>query len=222
MLICSSFDSAGATRTLYTDEATFISAHLSSITDSYSAASGYTTGTHSAAVMNAFFGESEYASTQHSVPNWNIVRPDNFYCAGCNGSFEVSFLNTSLSTASGVSGVGIRYFNTSSSTPYVAYVTYGDGTTENFPLPVAAFSSRLYFGITSPESIEKIHFGLAGGLMTSSGSFGLENLTIGNTTPPLPPGVPTLSEWGLIFLFLGLLSAAAIYLRGRSRKTSVA
>src|SRR5688500_17216263 len=54
--------------------------------------------------MSAILGETDYMTT--GFLNWNLVS-GGYYCAGCNGSFELSFLTTTVGNAEGVNGVGV-------------------------------------------------------------------------------------------------------------------
>jgi hypothetical protein len=189
----------------YTSEATFLSQVGPSFTDDYSAP-GYAVGDvsngsaydyHTDAHMTAVQGQTAYTSTQYS--NWNIIGPsfplqtDPTYCAGCNGTFRLTFTSTSYGSANGVYGVGFNYYN-QGSPQYTAYVTYGNGTTENIALPVT--STGLYFGITSDLLVKSIHFGLANGGTTPNGLFGIDDLTIASSPVPLPAGVWLLLSGG--------------------------
>jgi MYXO-CTERM domain-containing protein len=98
------------------------------------------------------------------------------YCAGCNGSFELSFQTTTVGTAAGVHGVGMNIVFSDPGLPYFAYILFADGTTANIPLPVAGS----FWGVSAPERIERIHFGLSMGGTTQSGGFGIDNLVIGD------------------------------------------
>jgi hypothetical protein len=135
------------------------------------------------ATMSAVLGETDYETT--GFPDWNILPGSGTYCAGCNGSFRLSFQTTSVGTADGVFGVGFDVVSNSTGLPYHAFVTFADGSTQDFALP----SGSSFFGITSPTLIRSIHLGLAGGATTTSGSFVMDNLTIGavacaDMTPP--------------------------------------
>jgi hypothetical protein len=68
--------------------------------------------------------------------------------------------------------------------PYYAFITYGDGTTDDVLLPAVGEGETRFFGVTAPELIESIHFGLSGGSSTTSGFFKIDNLTIGDAAPP--------------------------------------
>jgi hypothetical protein len=161
--------------TIYTDRSLFVGALGTSLTDSYSPADGYPVGfaSLSNAAMSAVFGETQYLTTGHS--NANYILSDETYCAGCNGSFQLDFRATSIGTAQGVFGAGVDILANSPSLPYYAYVSFGNGTTGNYALP----SDISFFGITSPDLISTIHFGLSGGNPTTGGSFKIDNLTIG-------------------------------------------
>ena len=161
--------------TIYADSASFMSAAGTTLTDHYGTAEGYPAGMSilTNAEMNAAFGETRYQST--GFPNWNIVN-DASYCAGCNGSFLLDFTATSIGTAQGVLGVGLRILLNNESPFYNAFVTFGDGSTMNYVLPVG---KDLYWGITDPILIKSIHFGLANGGTVIGGMFLIDDLTIG-------------------------------------------
>jgi hypothetical protein len=169
-----------ATPVFYTDRATFEAALGTKITDGYGTPpypAG--SGTYSDTVFSAFLGETDYHSTGWSDNNQH--GPSDYYCAGCNGSFELSFQTTSVTMAGkGVYGVGLDILENESSLPYNAFITYGDGTTDDIVLPPVVWVVETgFFGVTAPELIESIHFGLSGGGSTQGGSFMIDNLTIG-------------------------------------------
>jgi hypothetical protein len=179
LLVLAVFASPGipaqaATSTLYTDRTSFEAALGDTITDTYSKPpypSGG--GVHNDATFSAFVGETDYHTT--GFANLNILSMGG-YCAGCNGSFELSFQTTSVTESGiGVYGVGLDILANFPGFPYYAFITYGDGTTEDIALPAGAS----FFGVTAPELIEKIHFGLSGGDSTTGGGFVIDNLTIG-------------------------------------------
>lgn len=129
--------------------------------------------------MSAVVGETSYKST--GFTDLNFV-PSDYYCTGCNSSYEMNFTGTSVSEGNGVFGVGFDFFNSDTPT-YNAYVTFGDNSIMDIQLPVAEFSNRQFFGITSDKLIKTMHLGLAGGVSTIDGSFGQDNLTIGTQVP---------------------------------------
>ncbi|MBK6769854.1 MAG: DUF11 domain-containing protein [Ardenticatenales bacterium] len=193
LIVCARQEpTSAATRTTFNNRATFQGTLSTIITDDYGVASGYPAvfTIFNNVNMSAVFNQTDYFTT--GFANHNIIQPNN-YCAGCNGSYRLIFTSTSVTQGGvGVFGVGLDILGNSSSLPYVAFVTYGDNTTEDFPLPINAS----FFGITSPQMITSIHMGLAGGNSTQSGSFFIDNLTIGNasgaqpTTPPTNTAVP--------------------------------
>jgi hypothetical protein len=181
---------ANAATTVYTTRPTFLAALTTSDTDDFSAA-GYAQGDqddepdydrHSNAHMNAVRGETVFTPT--GFPNFNFIITQSgnpWYCAGCNGSFRMTFTNTSQGGTNGVFGAGFdsRY----TATTYIAFVTFGDGSTQETPL-----NGRAFFGITSDKLIRSIHVGLTGGATTQSGNFEMDNLTIGNICGDGSPG----------------------------------
>jgi len=168
-----------ATPTYYTDRGTFEAALAETVIDDY-APPTYPAGfnIYNNATMSAFFGETDYFST--GFPDLNFHLDGDAYCAGCNGSFLLSFQTTSLTVGGiGVLGVGVDILTNDTSVPYVAFVTFGDGTTGEVSLP----AGPSFFGVTAPELIESVHFGLSGGAPTTNGSFSIDNLTIGGGVP---------------------------------------
>ena len=159
---------------LITDRAVFSASINDAIVDDYSDP-GYVFQQNNV-TMSAVLGETSYQSTGFSFEN-NLV-PNEYYCAGCNGSFILDFTSTSIGSFLGVYGVGFEFFN-SISLPYFAFITFGDGTTENFALPAAEFNSLLFFGFSSDLGITSIALGNPNGETTVNGSFGIDNLTIG-------------------------------------------
>jgi hypothetical protein len=148
-----------------------------------------TVDAHSNAQMSSILGETDYTSTGHL--DWNLIVSSSgnpIYCAGCNGSFLMSFTTTSVGDASGVYGVG---FDITAGTDYHAFVTFADGTQQDYALP----TSTAFFGITEGIGIMSIHIGLAGGGTTTDGYGEFDNLTIGNTIPA--PGAILLGTIGV-------------------------
>lgn len=181
---------AEAATTVYTSRATFLAQLTTQDTDTFSAA-GYFQGdvidnptfdVHTSASMSAIRGETIFLSTGHN--NINILETqttDPAYCAGCNGSFRLTFTNTSQGGSNGVFGAGFDNRNTG--TTYVAFVTFGDSTTQEVTL-----NGKSFFGITSDKLIRSIHVGLTGGGTTTGGSIHIDNLTIGNICGDGSPG----------------------------------
>jgi MYXO-CTERM domain-containing protein len=159
-----------ATPTYYNNQVTFQAGLTNSVTDPYSDP-GYVFIQNNA-VMSAVLGETDYESTGHI--NLNIVS-GGYYCSGCNGSFRISFLTTSVGTAQGVDAVGFTIPAHAQVLPYFAYITFADGDTANVQLPAAGN----FWGVSAPQQIANIHIGLSMGGTTTDGSFGMDNLTIG-------------------------------------------
>ncbi len=168
---------AQAAPIIYNNRAAFTSTLGASVTDDYSNP-GYVFIQNNAA-MSAVLGETDYRST--GFTNWNIVwgSTDKYYCAGCNGSFQLDFTSTSVGNASGVFGVGMDFFSNSG---YFAFITYGDNSTDN----IAIVDNGGFFGLTSLDEIKSIHFGLSNGGTTTDGYIFIDNLTIGNSSQRVP------------------------------------
>ena len=165
-----------AATTTYTDRATFESELGTTITDDYSDPNYSLLNT--AAYMSSVLGETDYASTFFSPPDFNLVNIGT-YCSGCNGSFLLSFTTTSVGDSSGVFGVGFDILS-NQITLFHAFITFGDGSTQDVALPGVA-GGTAFFGVTSDKKVRSIHLGLAGGVSTGSGSFIIDNLTIGES-----------------------------------------
>lgn len=182
------------------------------ITDDYSA---YTVGdisnspslhVYTDAGMSAVLGETDYRSTTFQDVNITFPFPPSgnlAYCAGCNGSFLLSFTSTSVGDATGVFGVG---FDILEATNFHAFVVFGDNTTLDVALASLAPG---FWGITADERIRSIHVGLANGAPTSSGAFdgiSIDNLTIGRQGETVDPA-PVPEPAGIALLGAGLVAA---------------
>lgn len=141
--------------------------------------------------MTSVLRETRYTATY--IPNWNIIStanglPNNhFYCAGCNGTFDLTFTYASVGSSNGVFGVGFDiYDNHGTSSGYLpmrALINLGDGSTLNVQLPLHQYSSGadyVFFGITSAAEIASIQIVNS---PNSSASFAIDNLTIGTAVP---------------------------------------
>ena len=185
---------AGTTISIYTDRSSFEASLGASVIDDYSSP-GYNF-IQSDLAMSSVLGETNYSAT--GFPDNNVVfnppgTTDFIYCAGCNGSFVLSFTTTSVGSTDGIFGVGFEFSNGVFRVPsvplYDAFVTFGDGSKQSIPLPFAIFLPPLnnFFGITSSLSVKSIAIGLPNGQATNQGAFSLDNLTIGKPVPgPLP------------------------------------
>ena len=200
-----SFSNAATT---FTDRSAFEQTLGSSITDDYEDP-GYTGGAtypfFDDATMSAVLGQTDYRSTAFS--DNNIVSDygsgNHIYCAGCNGTFELGFTTTSVGSSDGVYGVGFNYRN-SGEPAYLAFVTFGDGSTENFSLGLNS-GFETFFGLTSDTFIKSVHIGLVGGGTTFYGNFQIDNLTIGAVSViPLPAGLPLFGAGLAIVSFISL------------------
>jgi hypothetical protein len=193
------FSTSSFAAVIYSDSTSFTTGLYTTVVDNYENA-GYTFIQDNSS-MSSVLGETDYQTTGFSDLNIVFgtgVGGNHMYCAGCNGSFLLDFTSTSVSGANGVYGVGFDYFNTTEPL-YNAFVTYGDGSTENFALASAWGSALQFWGITSNLGISSIHLGLTDGIDTQEGSFAIDNLTIGKLPEPA----------GLLLLGLGLLGLVA-------------
>ncbi|CAE7029175.1 unnamed protein product [Symbiodinium natans] len=164
------FQQAGSQ--LYSDRASFEAPLTVSLVDGYDNAAyfvgdnfnGANFDSFTDAAVSAIVGETQYETTGFN--NNNLIpgqsSGDPLYCAGCNGSYRLSFRTTSVGTAEGVWAVGFDIVGTAEGVRgTVAFVTYGDGSTGEFVLPE---HQDVFWGIIDCRRIASIHLGLSGEL----------------------------------------------------------
>lgn len=201
---------ANAATAVYSDRATYASQLFASVTDNYENP-GYAF-VQNDAQMSAVLGETTYTATGFANLNLvNPIGPNHFYCSGCNASFKLGFETTSVSSSGGVFGVGFDLFANSN---FDAFVTFANGSTALYSLPtngqfVAKFA---FWGITSDLGIRSIYVG-HGGMPSTNGNFGLDDLQIGSA--PAVTAVPEPTTWALMLAGFGALGG--ILRRGRAR-----
>lgn len=197
------FSASSFAGVIYNDSTSFLATLNTTVVDDYEN-DAYAFMQNDSA-MSDVLGETDYVAT--GFPNTNIVYDTNIagnhvYCAGCNGSILLSFTSTSVTGTNGVYGVGFDYFNTEEPL-FTAFVTYGDGSSENIALASAWIPGTKFLGITSDLEISSIHFGLEDGVDTQEGYFGIDNLIIGNQPAKVPEPA------NILLLGLGLLGLVA-------------
>lgn len=190
---------AAAAPTFYNNRAAFQAALSSSFTDDYENPAYQFI--QNDAQMTAVNHETRYMST--GFLNLDIVFNDqgnnHSYCAGCNGSFELFFDNTTFGGSNGVFGVGLDVVDVNDG--YTAYITFGDNTTMNVLLPPAGS----FFGVTDTTGIKSICFGLPNCGTTTSLSFAMDNLTIGSGGATTPEPTTLLTFGSGLFAVAGVL-----------------
>lgn len=199
MVLAVGATAAIADTVIYDDRGTFEAALDTFFTDDFNAAeygigdisNGDPLDIHSNAHMSGIEGETDYTST--GFQNWNFILRhadgDSDYCAGCNGSFLFEFTTTSFGDENGVFGAG---YDIEAGTAYYAFITYGDGSTQNVNL-----AGRSFFGVTSDLSVKSVHSGLIDGGHTTGGYIEIDKLTIGT---PEPAMLSLLAFGGLVLL----------------------
>jgi len=153
------------------------------------------------ASMNAVKGLTRYRTT-FFVNFDEVIATSNghIYAGGfTSGSFQLDFSAPPLG-GSGVLAVGFDYTNNLLN-PYVAFVSFGDGSSQNFELHAGAFVLNPplpdFFGLTSSVEITGIHIGLADGGAINNNLFAMDNLSVA----PVPePNTSLLLGWGLLAL----------------------
>lgn len=132
------------------------------------------------AAMSAVVGETQFTAT--GFAGLNLVWSGR-YCNGCDGTFRMGYAGSSLSDGTGVFGVGFDFFDNGMNdrTPYLAYVTFGDGSTANLGLGAGSG----FFGLTSTAMIASIHVGLQNGGASTAGYISIDNLTLGSGETPM-------------------------------------
>lgn len=181
---------AEAATTIHVNRTAFEAELVSSFTDTYGVDSGYSGSfaVLSNAAMSAVAGQTQYITTGFN--NLNIVGTG-YYCAGCNGSFTLDFTGTSYTRNGGVYGAGVDIlFNAGGY--HDALVSFGDGSSALYNLA----AGQSFWGITSSSGIARISFG-PNGQSTQSGSFGIDNLSIGS--------VPEPGTWMLLIAGFGMV-----------------
>jgi hypothetical protein len=150
------------------------------------------------ASMNAVKGLTRYETT--FFPDFDEVIDfggQHVYAGGfTSGSFRLDFTADSLG-GSGVHAVGFDFVNNLPK-PYVAFVSFADGSSQNFTLHAAPFTLPPlpdFFGLTSSVAITQIRIGLADGEATSDNLFALDNLSV--ATPVPEPDTSALLGLGL-------------------------
>ena len=139
--------------------------------------------------MNAVKGLTRYMTTAFANFDEVIATPfgGHVYAGGfTSGSFQLDFTASSLG-GSGVRAVGFDYAN-NIPMPYVAFVSFADGSSQNFTLQASAFSFLApppdFFGLTSSVEITRIHIGLADGGATDDNLFVMDNLSVAAVPEP--------------------------------------
>jgi len=153
------------------------------------------------ASMNAVKSLTRYRTTFFMNFDEVIATSNGHIYAGgfTSGSFQLDFTAPSLG-GSGVLAVGFDYAN-NIPMPYVAFVSFADGSSQNFALHASAFQILSpppdFFGLTSSVEITGIHIGLADGGATNNNLFAMDNLSVA----PVPePNTALLLAWGLLAL----------------------
>lgn len=190
---------------IHSDRSAFEASLVSMTTDNYE--TGYD-NFMSDSEMSAVRNETQYTSTGFSDLNIVSNSGNQYYCSGCNGSFLLDFTSSHYATGPGVYGVGFDFLNIDSlfgptTEFFTAFVTYGDGSSENLALDITSGFSYDFFGVTSDLKISSIHVGAEnGGIITDQNSyFALDNLTLGSD---IEINIPNPSSIALIAL--GLLA----------------
>jgi hypothetical protein len=165
---------------VYTDETSFLGQLASSITDNYTnpGYNDFPPTVLTDAQMTAVLNETTYQTT--GFVNNDLVLAfgnEKAYCGGCNGSFLLSFDHTTVGDSNGVFGVGVDIVENTGGPSYDAFVTFGDGSTEDF-----ALAGNGFWGITSTSEVSSIAFAVDG-LPTTEGAFAITDLTIGSSVP---------------------------------------
>jgi hypothetical protein len=155
------------------------------------------------AAMNAVKGLTRYETT--FFPDFNEViafGEQHVYAGGfTSGSFRLDFTADSLG-GTGVRSVGFDFAN-STLNPYVAFVSFADGTSRNFTLESSDLQLPLtpqFFGLVSDVEITRIHIGGLDGVATSANIFAMDNLSVSQPVPE--PGASALLGVGLAILAL--------------------
>jgi hypothetical protein len=186
-----------STLVVFDSRSTFTSAAGALLTDDYEDP-GYAEFQDDAS-MDAVKGFTKYKTTFFPDFDEVIATPNGHIYAGgfTSGSFQLDFTAPSLG-GSGVHAVGLDFAN-NIPMPYLAFVSFADGTSRNFMLHASAFQFLSpppdFFGLTSSVAITRIHIGLMDGGATSDNLFAIDNLSVaapeGATTTPAATATPS-------------------------------
>ena len=183
--------SAFAATITYANQASFLAAVGTTIIDDYSNP-GYlrSFGPNppnfmTDAYMSGVLNETKYIATLLANKN-EVVGPamggNPYYCTGCNGSFDLNFQTTSLSTGGGLFGVSFNYRNgglLGGTGTFDFLVNFADGTSTDYIIAMTALGGQTpdFFGITATQQIKDIYFGVNGKAGLGP-IFFVDNLTI--------------------------------------------
>jgi hypothetical protein len=197
--------SASAATIIYGNQSAFLAAVGSSITDNYSNPGyvrsfgpnppNFMTDSYMTSVLN----QTTYKDTMIPTNNNEVVGPldgsgNPYYCAGCNGSFDLGFGSTTLTSGGGVFGVSFNYRDgglpgAPNNPLFDFFVKFGDGSTVDYTVPQSGAPGPSgfagdFWGITSNLQIADIYFGV-NGQPSSSAIFAIDNLTIASVPEPM-------------------------------------
>lgn len=214
-------DTGSSAAVIYTDSASFSAQLGASLTDTYTAP-GYATVSGADAPFSAVFGQTYYHSTGFANANEAggvFANDTSAYCAGCNGSFLLSFGDTSYTQGGGVFGVGFDVeFNPNANT--YAFITFDNNSTLNVLLPTqatygVAFLGPNYFGITSDLGISSINVGAINGGV-SYNTVVIDNLQIGSAAKTT---VPEPATWTMLLVGVGIIGTIFTTTRRKRYRT---
>ena len=197
--------SASAGTIVYSSQSSFLAAVGTSITDNYSNP-GYTRSFGpnppnflTDAYMTSVLNQTTYKDTM--FPNHNeVIGPidgsgNPYFCTGCNGSFDLGFKSTSLTSGGGVFGVSFNYRDGglpgAPNNPLFDFlVTFANGSTVDYTVPQSGSPGPSgfagdFWGITSDLQIADIYVGVDG-KPSAATIFGLDNLTIAANKTVVP------------------------------------
>lgn len=164
---------------VYTDEATFLADTSGHIHETFD---GLPAGTYTDEEMSAFYNETDYSTTQ--FPDSNSVSGGTY---GGNHSRRMSFTDTSITEDGGIGAAGFRYYCYDER--YVAFATFADGSTEQYPIERADIGSEAFLGIVSSSPLVSVHFGdINGAPIHTNGVIRFDEVILAQAPPPDCPG----------------------------------